>query len=306
MASMNISKKTEKIQKIFDVEKLLAKNTDTKSIAKYYKINKLAYSLFHNNQNLVHMGISRDGTYKKEDLLEQPNLVKKYIKKTNARKVLELATGKGANSLYLAKEFPNVQFIGLDLPEGQLPPAKKSAKKTSNFTVVQGNFHNLQHFEEKSFDLVFIIEALCYSTKKEVVAKEVNRILKGKGIFIIADGYLGKKEESLKENELLAKKLVEKGMLVNKFENYKTVKNKITKAGFTLLEEEEVSEFILPTLYRFEKLARVAFQSTLFAKILVKTLPNAFTHNAVSGYLMPNLVKKGIAKYFLSVFEKRK
>lgn len=215
-----------KVKQVFDVDKVVSVKHTLTSIARYYKINKLAYSFFHNPQGFVHMGISRDLKYKPDDLLEQPKLVARYIEQLNARNVLELATGKGASSIYLAQKFPNVRFDGIDLAGGQLDVAKKAARGVQNFSPVEGDFHNLSQYPDNHFDVVFVVESLCHSTKKDKVANEVWRVLRDGGVFVIFDGDLGKFGDSLNANECLAKKLVERGMMVNDFENYDAVKGR--------------------------------------------------------------------------------
>jgi len=301
-----LEERLKRVKQVFDIAKILSIRPDPISIARYYKVNKSAYVLFHNPNGFVHMGISRDLKYSHDDLLEQPKLVAKYIEQLNARNVLELATGKGASSAYLAKKFPNIKFAGIDLPSGQLDVAKKKARKTSNFFPVEGDYHNLERYPDNHFDVVFVIEGLCYSERKDQVADEVWRVLRNGGIFIVFDGYLGRSESSLNTNEQLAKRLTERGMMVDTFERCEDVKEKILSAGFAVIHEEDVSKFVMPTLRRFEKLARrVVFAHPKMGRFVARLLPNEFTFNAVSAYLMPLLIELGVAKYAVLVVKKR-
>ncbi len=60
-------------------------------------------------------------------------------------------------------------------------------------------------FPTAAFDVVFVIEALCYSTQKKQVLKEVKRVLKKDGIFIVIDAFARKHTEELTPHEKLAK-----------------------------------------------------------------------------------------------------
>ena len=254
------------------------------------------------------MGVTRGDKFKKEDLLEPLKKVSEYIRKSKSAqiaKVLELATGKGANSSYLAQIFPEVDFFGLDLPSGQIDLAQMAAAALKNFKVVEGDFHDLSQFENQSVDLGFIIESLCYSDKKSIVAKEVNRVLKKGGYFIVVDGYSGPKTDTLTMTEILTKRLVEKGMLVNNLETYSKVRGDILKEGFDLVEEEDVSKLVIPTVKRFEKSADLFFKLGFLAKLIIKVLPDEFTHNVVSGFLLPDVLESGYGVYFISVFRKK-
>lgn len=304
--SASLKTKLEKIKLIFDVDKVVHIRTDIYSIAKYYRINQLAYSIFHNKDGFVHMGISRNGSYNKNDLTEQPKIVQKYITSLKAENILELATGKGASSDYLARNNPNIKFCAIDLPNGQLDAAFKKAKKLNNFFPKEGDFHNLGTYKSKFFDIVFVFESLCHSTNKTKVLREVKRILKDTGVFIIIDAYLAKPVAGYQKEEILAKNLVEKGMLVEDFEFYGKFKKTIDSEGFKILDEEDASELIMPTLKRFEHQASLLFSlPKLFTKKVIKILPHELVNNAVSGYLMPNLIEEKIAKYTILVLGKK-
>ncbi len=114
-----LARKLETIKTLFEVDKIIKLTPTKESIARYYKLNKLTYTLFHQGNDFIHMGVSRDGTYKQDDLLEYVRVVEKCLQETHAKKILELACGRGANCAYLARKYPSVSFYGLDLPDGQ-------------------------------------------------------------------------------------------------------------------------------------------------------------------------------------------
>lgn len=299
-----LSFKLKKITKIFDVDRIIKIKPSNALIANYYKINKLVYTIFH-NRDFTHMGITRNGKFSNDDYLEQANLVDKYIKNIKARHVLELATGRGASCVYLARKHPNIEFEAIDLPEGQIDYALAKAKKLENFHPREGDYHDLSYYKPNSFDIVFIIEALCYSNNKQKVLSEVKRVLKKKGVFIVFDGYSGKPESLMTKEELLAKKLTEKSMLVSSFDYYPEFKRKLIKSGFIAIEEEDASVLVMPSLEKFETLAKIYFSLPFFFTELVnKIFPSAFINNAISGYLMPILTKLGVSKYMILVVAK--
>jgi hypothetical protein len=83
------------------------------------------------------------------------------------------------------------------------------------------------------------------------------------------------------------------------------VKDKIKSVGFNLVEEKDYSQNIIPSLERFEKLAgNTIFKYKIIGKIVDRILPNEITFNAVSGYLMPTLIRNDIACYKLLTFKK--
>ena len=95
------------ISRIFDVPRIINEPQGTPEIINYYHKNAfLIYRLFHNWGGFIHCGISYDGRHKKEDLKEQAKIVERYIHDRNAKNVLELAYGMGANSAISCKTEP--------------------------------------------------------------------------------------------------------------------------------------------------------------------------------------------------------
>jgi len=295
--------KLSNIENVLNVNNLLARDGGTDSIRKYYKLNKLAYSIFHSKKGFVHAGLSESDSFKDEDLLAQPKIIGKYIEENNAKEVLELAMGKGANSKYLAEKYPDVNFYGLDLENGQLDI--NNFKNIQNLRVSYGDYHKLDSFPDEKFDIIYVIDALCHSNNKDVVAKEVYRVLKNGGLFIVIDGYSGKKTNELNEDEVLAKQLNEKGMMLSSFEYIDNAVDKIKSAGLILVEDKDYSKNIIPSFGRLEKIAsKTIFKPKILGRIVDKILPNEVTFNAVSAYLTPVLIRKGIFCYKLLIFKK--
>lgn len=289
---------------LFNIDKVshLAASSPT-AVASYYKTNKLAYKIFHSRTDFIHMGLSESNKYAEKDLFKQAEIIESYFN-NDTKNVLEIGCGKGKNLAFLANRSTYINFFGLDLEGGQTDAAVDKSKRLKNMQVIFGDYHDLSKFSDIKFDVVFVVEALCHSNDKAKVASEVSKILKQNGLFIVFDGYLGVEMENLNYYAKTACKLVEKGMMVDAFEEYEIVKEKVINQGFELVKENDYSKNILPTLYRFEKLASIAFSLKSLSKLLVKVLPSNFTNNAISGYLMPNLIETGIAKYYLTVFRK--
>src|SRR4029079_544024 len=132
-------------------------------------------------------------------------------------------------------------------------------KSIKNYSPSLGDYHDLSRYSPNSFDLLFEIEAVCYSLKKEKVLSEVHRVLKKSGKFILFDGYTDKPRSKMTKNELLACQLTEKAMALEIFEDYSSFKKKALSAGFRVVSEENVSQFVVPTMRRFEKYAQGYF-----------------------------------------------
>lgn len=294
--------KLSDIDSVLDVDAIASVQVDEGYIQKYYRVNKLAYTLFHSSSGSMHMGISRDGAYKVSDLHGQVEIVGKYIAKDDAHKVLELACGRGANSLYLAEQFSSVTVTGVDISRVQLSYAYKHSRSVTNAHFIHGNFHDLSAVADESLDIVFVVEALCHSDQKEKVFAEVLRVLKTDGHFIVFDGYRAK--ETVNEDEQVAATIVAKGMALSDLALYSSFREQAS-AYFTVSAEEDLSEYVVPTMERFERTARRFFSRPKFARLLARILPTVFTYNAAVGYLLPQLTKTDVFCYMCTVFTKR-
>ncbi len=108
----------------------------------------------------------------------------------------------------------------------------------------------------------------------------------------------------MKPNENLAVKLAEKGMACKRLDTYKDFKLFARKVGLKLENEEDLSNYVMPNLFKLEKIARQFFVYPRVAKLSTNILPDPFTLNAISGYLMPSLVRNKTFCYMETVFIK--
>jgi ubiquinone/menaquinone biosynthesis C-methylase UbiE len=294
-----LENKLATIEQVLDTRYLLNQSEDRNVIQRYYRMNRLAYKLFHNWGGFLHMGISHNGIYKKDDLLEQVREVEKWIRSIGAQSVLEIGSGHGANSFYLANRNPNVHFLAVDLSTKPLPMSEPN-----NLRCDLGDYDNLSQYEDRSFDVIFAIETICHSTQKEIVFREMYKKLKTGGTLIVFDGYLAYQKSLLTESQRLAATLIAKGMAVDEFESIDQVEQKMTGGGFQIMDTKDLSQLILPTLYKFERLAKIFFEYTLLRKIMTVLLPEVCIRNSLSAYLMSTFVTDGHAVYIQHVLKK--
>jgi ubiquinone/menaquinone biosynthesis C-methylase UbiE len=291
------------IESVFDTSKLIARKADDKGmVARYYHRNRLAYRLVHSKDGFVHMGISRNHTFRIDDFYEQGRIVQSYIGETHPTEVLELAAGKGATTCYLARRNPNVHFHGMDLPNGQL---NANAKRPSNLTLSYGDFHDLQGIPSGSVDIVYIIEALCHASNRRRVIAEVFRVLKPGGRFIVFDGYTAKSRSDMTDVERYASDLTFASMMVDTSDlYYGNFKDELVQEKLTIEKEEDLSQYVLPSMKRLESGSTKFLKHTFSAKLITKLFSSTVTANAVAGVLMPITTEMGIHQYWLTVAKK--
>ena len=101
-------------------------------------------------------------------------------------RVLEIGSGRGGGSRYIARYFAPASVTGLDYSPETVRRAKKLNADTPALSFVQGDAENLP-FPDASFDIVVNIESShCYGDVP-AFAREVARVLKPGGIFTFAD-----------------------------------------------------------------------------------------------------------------------
>jgi len=294
--------KISDLEKTFGIKNILSSPTDPKSIARYYRLNKLPLSFI--GQNFVHLGLSETSTFYPDDLLGQARLVEKYIN-NSANEVLELGAGRGGNISYLAPRHPHINFTGLDLPNGQLDYAKKQSKKMDNFIATEGDYHNLDIFPDNYFDLVFMVESLCHTRRKEMVYKQIVKKLKTNGNLIIIDFFIKKNYEKMSKTEKNAIGLAAKGMATENFDYVKDIKNNLNKSNLTVIKSIDLSEKIIPSLTRVEHAAKRFFKlPKIIRNLIVKVFPNQFSFNIATGHLLKNLIEKDLCSYQLIACKK--
>jgi len=121
-------------------------------------------------------------------LLNMNDYVGKLLGLTQTQKmhVLDAGCGVGGTSIYLAKRYANVTFTGITIAPSQLNLAKKFARErnTGNTDFLLQSYMETD-FPNHCFDSIFALESTVYARNKRAFVKEMSRILKPGGRFIV-------------------------------------------------------------------------------------------------------------------------
>ena len=113
-------------------------------------------------------------------------LVKK-IKSDVFNSVLEIGSKEGRNLRMIAKSFPDVKLVGIDISSEAVKIGNELFKKEglSNVTLFEGKADELD-CTDKSFDLVFIFAVLIYIDSKNInkVLSEMLRVAKRRVLIL--------------------------------------------------------------------------------------------------------------------------
>lgn len=291
------------LERFFDLKKLERARSDALGIQDYYRLTRHAYSRYHDPGNAVHMGLSEGSEFHPDDLKAQAAFVESRMPE-GTQAVLEIATGRGMNTIWLARRHPDVRFHGIDLTEAQLEYARQDGADLENVATSRGDFHDLSEFHDDRFDVVFVVEALCHSEDKARVAKEVARVLRPGGRFVVVDGYRGRPVDKGSDAENRALQLLARGMAVAKFETYQDVCDHLVGSGLAIVEEQDRSSQLKPSLDRCARLADKYMKRPIAAWIMRRLLPRQLINTGVSGALFPLVLENGLFTYWITVLEK--
>lgn len=108
---------------------------------------------------------------------------------------LDLGSGRGNDVLRMAVEVGENGFVyGIDISDGMIEKARKNTKKMGiqNAEFIQSQLHQLKLPDEK-IDLVISNCTINHAPDKDAVWKEVFRVLKNGGRFVVSDIYSSEK-----------------------------------------------------------------------------------------------------------------
>lgn len=230
MLNQNIS--PYDIEEIRTILALFKKNNLLKKtyIKEFSEIKNLNTSFLWDKLNLQDININNI-RFKNPILWHRLKIVNSWIK--NASKILDLGFGSGILEMFLSKSKKDISIEGLDISVKSVKLAKSLFPKWK-FKI--GNLKKT-FYKNNKFDYVICLEVLEHISPNDVfvVLKEINRILKSKGFFIL----------SVPLNEDLE-------FMINNNINYNAhvriytpilIKTELLIAGFKILKSKELYAF---------------------------------------------------------------
>jgi arsenite methyltransferase len=274
------------IDAVFGRERSL-KLSDPSAIVSYFTQSEWAYSMYHSEEDCIHLAINEDGAFKPEGYYVHPRYVAQQIQSLQAQTVLEVGCGKGFNSRFLAEQFPSVKFLGLDITPLHIDIARNKSKSIKNLSFQTGDFNRLS-YPSDSVDIVFAFETLCYAKEPSIIFKEFYRVLRPGGQLIVFDAFSTASPSSWSEDMQAAVKLTELSMVVEHgFAQMKQWLDDAQSAGFQISVDKDLTTAVRPGLLRLQGLSQRFFRLPLRARLLGWISPPYLVRNAIAGLLMP-------------------
>lgn len=169
-----------------------------------------------------------------------------HIKIQNTDLCLDIGCGGGANVKRLLKKCPKGETVGMDYSEISVEKSRKvnrSEIERKRCRILRGDVMQLP-FEEETFDVVTAFETLYFWPDIDKAFRQVYRVLKSGGTFMICNEENGEAAKSEKWTDII------KGM---KIYNAEQIKNALEKVGFSDVKTDQNQKGWLCAVCKKEK-----------------------------------------------------
>jgi len=190
----------------------------------------------------------------------------KQLPQVEGKSVLEIGCGNGVQSIYILQKFAPLFVKGIDLNAANIEIAKREAErlvlKDINFGV--GDAQNLMEVPDASFDFVVNIESAFHYPDKPAFLREVRRVLKPGGHFLIADIL-----KRPRKNQRLRRSW-KKNMHLNHWTE-DVYNEALRSAGLHVEKFEDITDNVIKGFRRYPFWLRTMKKRNFFSDTLLKT-----------------------------------
>ncbi len=176
----------------------------------YYKAMNQALWRINEEYTMLHypLYMSDSDTF----LQSQTNLTDFCISKlgdVKNKRILEIGCGNGVQSMYILRKYMPANITGVDLSSENIAIAnrQKESMGIENARFLVDDAQSLKHIDNEGFDVVLNIESAFHYPDKPSFLKELHRVLKPGGQFLIAD-VLTKRIKAVAGKKFWKKKMV--------------------------------------------------------------------------------------------------
>lgn len=230
----------------------------------YYESMNMALKRMNNGYTMLHYPyfVNESDSFIKA----QANLTDYCISLLDSienKEVVEIGCGNGVQSIYIYQNFRPSTITGIDLSEAniEIAESEKERVKAEKVRFIVDDAQDMKHIHSESVDVVLNIESAFHYPDKTAFLKEIHRVLKPGGQFLIADILL--KQDRMKM------KLWGKSMS-HHFWNHIQYHEEFKKSDLEIIHSEDISHHIrkgwsmyrnwLPKIERESFIQNIAFR----------------------------------------------
>ncbi|MFW5890352.1 MAG: class I SAM-dependent methyltransferase, partial [Marinilabiliaceae bacterium] len=153
----------------------------------YQSINKVYRKLYHKLLMLHYPFFKQDGESLEKRQVNLTDHCISHVPSLENMDVLELGCGNGAQSLYIYENFHPKTFTGIDINAHNIELARSLNGTHQNLNYFVDDAQAMANVPDNSVDVLLCIESAFHYPDKPRFLKEVRRVLKPSGTFLIAD-----------------------------------------------------------------------------------------------------------------------
>jgi SAM-dependent methyltransferase len=197
----------------------------------------------------------------------------------------------------------NAGVAEISISARQIEKAKTLAKQAKvdhlvSFSVID---YLQTGFPKESFDVVWAIESVCHTERKEDFLQEAYRVLKKGGRIIIADGFIKRVPKTESEKRLVTD--FYKGMLLPNLYTFGQFEDAMKKTGFKHVSVVDKTHEIVPSAKRFYLICRFMYPLIVIAATF-RIVPKIFIAGCNAGIIQYEAVQAGVGGYGIMYGEK--
>jgi ubiquinone/menaquinone biosynthesis C-methylase UbiE len=156
----------------------------------YYESMNLALKRLNNEHTMLHYPLyvnESDSFFQAQKNLTDYCI--SLLEPIKNKEVLEIGCGNGVQALYINSKFNPQKITGIDLNKANIniAHAEKELVNADNVCFLVDNAQNLSQIPSESVDVLLNIESAFHYPDKPAFLKEVHRVLKPGGEFLVAD-----------------------------------------------------------------------------------------------------------------------
>ncbi len=255
----------------------------TERIIEFYEEAGRDYEHWSRGLNM-HLGFYRRGMdpFDREAMLEEMNVEvarRLQIDPTRGSLLIDLGCGMGAVARSIARYYSNSMIKGVTVAPSQVKIASTmnaKAKLSDRIEILEGNYVALP-IADRSADGVWAVESACYSkgADKQDLIREMARVLKTGGRFVVADCFIKSTEQELNAVVRRCYRTVCDCWALSEMPSIDGFVAVLTNLGFRDLVVEDISWRVAPSLVH----APSAVLTFIIAKIFADEALNRHSIN---------------------------
>ena len=197
----------------------------------------------------------------------------------DGKKLLEVGCGNGVQAIYLHEKYTPEHVNAIDLNDGNIDIARSEADKKGIKDILfqVDDAHHLSTIESNSMDFVINIESAFHYPDKTQFLRQVHRVLKPEGTFVIAD-ILTKTKRSNRLKNNWKKKMSYHHWPLSHYEA------EFPKAGFQNVDTKDITLKVIQGFSCYKRWLRDMKKGHLIEDLILK-LYYTF-HTRVNMYLL--------------------